>query len=86
MNTPKITNQLSKQRRKSQIYENLFQYCRTGYSRRTNVIFQVFPAFTFSASLQPITLECDPGTVGTDVVVTGWGSLSVRRCVNYCLP
>jgi len=46
----------------------------------------VFPAFTFSASVQPITLECDPVPVGTDVVVTGWGGASVRRCVIYCLP
>jgi len=86
MNTSKITNQLSKHRRKSQIYEHLFEYCRTGYSRRPNVIFQVLPAFTFSDSVQPITLECDPVPVGTDVVVTGWGGPSVRRCVNYSLP
>jgi len=45
----------------------------------------VDPAFEFSDSVQPITLECDPVPVGTDVVVTGWGATSVRHCVNYCL-
>jgi len=45
----------------------------------------VSPAFEFSASVQPITLECDPVPEGTDVAVTGWGSTSVRHCVNYCL-
>jgi len=49
-----------------------------------NVIFQVYPPFTFSDSVQPITLECDPVPAGTDAVVTGWG-YTVRLCVNYCL-
>jgi len=31
MNTLKITNQVSKHRRKSQTYKHLFEYCRTGY-------------------------------------------------------
>jgi len=46
----------------------------------------VSPAFTFSASVQPITLECDPVPAGTAAVVTGWGFPSVRRCVSYSLP
>jgi len=45
----------------------------------------VFPAFTFSASVQPITLESDPVPVGTDVVLTGWGDFSVSHGINYCL-
>lgn len=36
-------------------------------------LIQVSPAFTFSDSVQPITLECDPVAAGTDVVVSGWG-------------
>jgi len=44
----------------------------------------VNPAFTFSDSVQPVPLECDPVPAGTDVVVTGWG-YTVRLCVYYCL-
>jgi hypothetical protein len=54
----------------------------SGYSMSPNVIFQVDPPFTFSDSVQPITLECDPELFGVTAVVTGWGATEVRHFVN----
>jgi trypsin len=39
-------------------------------------LLEVDPPFNFSDSVQPITLECDPVPVGSDVVVSGWGPTS----------
>jgi len=54
-------------------------------NNHSNVIFQVSPAFTFSSVAQPIPLEINEVAVETNVVVTGWGTTSVRHCINYCL-
>jgi len=46
------------------------------FSEYDVAVVQVSPAFTFNDSVQPITLECDPVPVGTDVVLTGWGGVT----------
>jgi len=45
----------------------------------------VSPAFTGSSSVMSIALESNAVAAGTNVVVTGWGTTTVRLCITYCL-
>jgi hypothetical protein len=47
--------------------------------------FQIDPPFTFSDSVQPITLGDFEVSSGTNVFVTGWGSTRVSQYLNYCV-
>jgi len=49
---------------------------------RHNLKFQVDPPFTFTDSVQNIALEDSEKTVGTTVVVTGWGNASVSLYIK----
>jgi len=42
-------------------------------------------AFKGSTSVRSIALKSNAVAAGTNVVVPGWGTTSVRFCVNYCL-
>jgi activator of 2-hydroxyglutaryl-CoA dehydratase len=44
-----------------------------------NLKFQVDPPFTYSNSVQNIPLEDSEISAGTNVVVTGWGAMSVSQ-------
>ena len=50
-----------------------------------NLKFQVDPPFNFTDSVQNITLEDSEKSVGTTVVVTGWGDTSVSQFIKYCV-
>jgi len=51
---------------------------------RHNLKFQVDPPFIYSNSVQNIELEDSEKSVGTTVVVTGWGDASVSLYIKYC--
>ena len=49
-----------------------------------NLKFQVDPPFTYSDSVQNIILQDSEISVGTNVVVTGWGFTSVSQYFIFC--
>jgi hypothetical protein len=52
---------------------------------RNNLKFQVDPPFTFSDSVQSITLQDSEVSAGTNVVVSGWGATWVSQYIKYCV-
>ena len=52
---------------------------------KNNLKFQVDPPFTFSDSVQSIALQDSEMSVGTSVVVTGWGRTWVSQYIKFCV-
>ena len=52
---------------------------------KRNLKFQIDPPFTYSGTVQNITLEGSEISPGTDVVVTGWGFTRVSQYIKCCV-